>query len=70
MEISPVGCVRGLKCSVGLCQLHSAAERSFRSSPSSQRKKIKNRAQIFGQRSFKALCTKTCHRRSHRILFV
>lgn len=44
MEISPVGCVRGLKCSVGLCQLHSAAERSFRSSPSSGKEK-KNQKQ-------------------------
>lgn len=26
MEISPVGCVSGLKCSVGLCQLHSAGQ--------------------------------------------
>lgn len=26
MEISPVGCVSGLKCSVGLCQLHSAVQ--------------------------------------------
>lgn len=30
MEISPVGRIRGLECSVGLCQLHSAAERGFR----------------------------------------
>lgn len=26
MEISPVGCVSGLKCSVGLCQLLSAGQ--------------------------------------------
>lgn len=29
MEISSVGCVWGLKRSVGLCQMHSAVERSF-----------------------------------------
>ena len=69
MEISPVGCVRGLKCSVGLCQLHSAAERSFRSSPSSGKEKKKSKTELRFL-VFKAVCTKTCHRRSQRILFV
>lgn len=60
MEISPVGCGRGLKCSVGLCQLLSAVERSFRS-PLFCREK-KNRW-LFALKPGEA---EACHQRSHQ----
>lgn len=50
MEIRPVGCVRGLKCSVGLCQLCTAVERGLLSWGKFKKKK----RSTFGPSSFKA----------------
>lgn len=61
MEISPVGCVRGLKCSVGLCQLHSAV-RPLPSWGNGSNKTLT----VFGPSRFEAKSIVLVHRHGYR----
>lgn len=67
MEISPVGCVRGLKGSVGLCVSCTLQHREELQMRRNKKKIIK--AQLLVRKALKQGGGKAFHT-SHRILFV